>query len=197
VSPKATPCSLRRRRAFSQNALDQHQRLLTAASQSLSLTREISYKSSAISDVPSQARLARRPLSTRFGVKSRRRPVTLTGLTRSPSGTRGGQSFGRCCWRLRHEITLPTVIALSIAVGFFSVPFYRSGDARGGAEGKLAYDCARSTRTLKLPAMSTTPGTASILVLVLILQTTLFRCISHLTNCKDRKEGHPPLLVRA
>jgi hypothetical protein len=32
---------------------------------------------------------------------------------------RGGQSFGRRCWRLRHEIAYPTVIALLIAVGFF------------------------------------------------------------------------------
>jgi hypothetical protein len=123
---------------------------------------------------------------------------TVGLLTRSPSGTFGNFVVCRASVVAAGDYATksptPTVIALLITVGLFRFPFVDQ-DGRKSSWG--SHDCPLTTRTLKVPAMSTTPGTALVLVVVLRLQTTLFHRISHLTNCKDRKEGHPPLLVRA
>jgi len=80
----------------------------------------------------------------------------------------------------------------------FRFPFVdQDGPERSWRKRKARSRLRAHDAEIKSAARSVTPGAALILVFVLRLQTTLFHRISHLTNCKDRKEGHPPLLVRA
>jgi hypothetical protein len=62
---------------------------------------------------------------------------------------------GRRCWRLRHEITYPTVIALSIAAGFFRFPFVDQDGRKTRRRRKARSQLRAHDADIKSAAMST------------------------------------------